>query len=173
MAAGTPDSANDRLLSISDVAVAFELPISTVRYYDKIGLAPASHRRSTVRYYDVAALRRLAYVQLWHADGALSIEQTEAILASRDRARRNEVIDHNRQELADRIARLTEAHDMLSHLTSCPYDDHLACPIASTYLDQRVDAGVERLAGRGELTHEAPVSVMYRVKAALEEHSDL
>lgn len=168
MATDTTPSDGSRALSISQVSQAFALPISTLRYYDKIGLVPASHRRSTVRYYDHADLRRLVYVQLWHADGALSIEQTEAILSSRHRAQRNEVIDDSRRKLGDRIARLTEAHDMLNHMTRCPHDDHLTCAITSTYLTERVNAGLAHLAGNGDLTLEAPVPALYRVKAALE-----
>jgi DNA-binding transcriptional MerR regulator len=167
MATDTVPADGYQLLSISQVSQAFALPISTLRYYDKIGLVPASHRRSKVRYYDRADLGRLVYVQLWHADGALSIEQTEAILSSRDRAQRNEVIDDSRRRLADRIARLTEAHDMLNHLTRCPHDDHLTCSIVSTYLAERVDARLAHLAGNGDLDLEAPIPAMSRVKAAL------
>ena len=39
----------ERLYSISDVAEAFELPVSTLRYYDEIGLVTATTRRSRVR----------------------------------------------------------------------------------------------------------------------------
>jgi DNA-binding transcriptional MerR regulator len=169
VSADTSPASGDGSLAIGEVSTAFGIPISTLRYYDRIGLVPASYRRSTVRYYDGAALRRLAYVQLWHADGALSIEQTGAILSSRDRAQRNDVIERSRQELADRIARLTEAHDMLIHLTRCKSDDHLACPITSTYLTERVDAGLARLAGTGDGALEAPIPALYRVKAALDD----
>lgn len=147
MAPGAPLPADDRALSIAEVASAFGLPISTLRYYDKIELVPASHRRSRVRCYDRVALRRLMYVQLCHIDAALSIEQTHAILSSRDRTQRNEVIDRRQQELAHRIARLTEAHDLLSHMNSCQYDDTLACPVTSDYLTQQLDAGLERWSG--------------------------
>ena len=74
MVPGTPLPADDRALSIAEVASAFGLPISTLRYYDKIGPVPVSHRRSRVRCYDRAALRRLMYVRLCHIDAALSIK---------------------------------------------------------------------------------------------------
>ena len=77
-----PDSTDGRPLSITEVSTAFGLPISTLRYYDKIGLVPATQRRSTVRCYGYTALLRLAYVQLWHGDGTLSIQQTQATLSS-------------------------------------------------------------------------------------------
>ena len=166
MSVDTSVAASDQLLSISDVAIAFGLPVSTLRYYDKIGLVPAPHRRSRVRYYDREALTRLAYVRLWHADGALSIEQTTDILASSKRAQRNDVIERSRAELAERIALLTEAHELLSHMALCPYDSHLTCPIISTFLAERVDTAAERLAGHAHAAESAGPAI-FRVAASL------
>jgi DNA-binding transcriptional MerR regulator len=141
------DTADD-LLSITQVAAAFRIPVSTLRYYDEIGLVPASHRRSRVRHYNRAALTQLAYVQLWHVDGSLGIEQTTAIVASMNRAQRNDVLERSRREMADRIARLREAHDMLLHAARCPHDDHDSCPVITAYLDNRVRGALDHLAGR-------------------------
>lgn len=134
--------ADDDLYSIGAVASAFDVPVSTLRYYDEIGLVSASHRRSQVRHYDRKALERLAYVQLWRLDAMLSIDHTTALIASTNREHRNELLQRSRDELADRMRRLGEAHDMLSHMMKCPYDDHEACPIISTYLTDRVEAAL-------------------------------
>lgn len=134
--------ADDELFPIGAVASAFDVPVSTLRYYDEIGLVAASHRRSQVRHYDRKALERLAYVQLWRLDGMLSIDHTTELIASTNRERRNELLQRSRDELADRIRRLGEAHDMLAHMMNCPYDDHEACPVISTYLTDRVDAAL-------------------------------
>ncbi|HTK67108.1 MAG TPA: MerR family transcriptional regulator [Pseudonocardia sp.] len=133
---------DDELHSIGAVASAFDVPVSTLRYYDEIGLVSASHRRSQVRHYDRKALERLAYVQLWRLDGMLSIDHTTELIASTNREQRNELLQRSRDELADRIRRLGEAHDMLAHMMRCPYDDHEACPVISTYLTDRVDAAL-------------------------------
>jgi DNA-binding transcriptional MerR regulator len=133
---------------MSDVATACGIPVSTLRYYDEIGLVPTSHRRSRVRHYDRAALEQLAYVQLWRVDGMLSIEHTRAMVASENRERRNELLRHSRDELADRVRRLREAEEMLTHLMKCPRDDHVACPVTRAYLDDRVDTALARLTGR-------------------------
>jgi DNA-binding transcriptional MerR regulator len=170
MTVPTPD-AEDTLLSITEVAAAFGLPISTLRYYDKIGLATASHRRARVRHYDHADLRRLAYVQLWHHDGALSIDRTSAIAGSKDRMQRNHVIEDSRHELAVRIAALTEAHEMLQHVTRCAYDDHTVCPIIRAYLTERVDTALRR-SDDAHPREESVYSAMRRVKATLTEARD-
>jgi DNA-binding transcriptional MerR regulator len=131
------------LYSISEVAAAFDVPVSTLRYYDDIGLAPATERRARVRYYDRRALHRLAYVQLWRLDGMLSIEQTAGILASADREQRNERLRRNQLELAMRIQRMQDAHEVLTHLMKCPHDDPLSCPVNVTLLSERIDAALD------------------------------
>ena len=75
------------------------------------------------------------------------------------------MIDRSLQEIADRIARLTETHEMLSHMATCQYDDHLACPITSTYPAQRVDTRLKRLHGHVELVDEPPISAIRRMKS--------
>ena len=153
----------EELRSITDVATAFGIPVSTLRYYDEIGLVPAPHRRSRVRHYDRAALLRLAYVQLWRLDGMLSIDHTSAILASEDRVRRNELLQRSRDELLDRIWRLQEAHDMLAHMMKCPHDDHTACPVVGTFLGDRVDASLAHLDGEEKVRREPAGPALLRL----------
>lgn len=133
---------DDELYSITSAAAAFGVPVSTLRYYDDIGLVPATGRRSGVRHYGRAALKQLAYVQLWRLDGLLTIEDTSSILHVRGRENRNALLERCRTELADRIARLQEAHDLLTHAMRCHSEDQSTCPIISTYLEKRVDAAL-------------------------------
>jgi DNA-binding transcriptional MerR regulator len=133
----------ETMYSITEVAAAFDVPVSTLRYYDEIGLVPATERRSRVRFYDRRALHRLAYVQLWRLDGMLSIEQTAGILASTDREQRNERLRRDQLVLADRIQRMQDAHEVLTHLMKCPRDDPLTCPVNVTLLSERIDAALD------------------------------
>jgi DNA-binding transcriptional MerR regulator len=133
---------DDQLYSITSAAASFGVPVSTLRYYDDIGLVPATGRRSGVRHYDRAALMQLAYVQLWRLDGLLGIEDTSAILHVRGREKRNELLERCRTELSDRITRLQEAHDLLTHAMKCHSEDQSTCPIIRAYLDERVDTAL-------------------------------
>ena len=74
------------------------------------------------------------------------------------------MIERSRRELAERIARLTEADEMLRHVAMCRYDDHTACPIIGTYLDERVETTL----ARDPASSEPALSAMSRVKAGLE-----
>ncbi|WP_064742967.1 MerR family transcriptional regulator [Pseudonocardia spinosispora] len=153
----------EKLYSITAVAAAFGVPVSTLRYYDEIGLVPASQRRSTVRHYDRAALEQLAYVQLWRIDGMLSIEHTAAIIASTDHEQRNDLLRRSREELAERIHGLQQAHDMLDHMTKCTEDDHASCPVIGTYLDERVEVALGHLARKQPPEREAAALSLGRI----------
>lgn len=133
------------LYSIGEAAEAFQVPVSTLRYYDDIGLVSASVRRSRVRFYDRAALARLAYVLLWRLDGMLSVEHTTAIVASTNSKHRNELIERSRDELNDRIVRLSRARDTLDHMRNCPDDDPVTCIVTGARIRRQVDAALNRL----------------------------
>jgi DNA-binding transcriptional MerR regulator len=135
---------DDELYSITAAAAAFKVPVSTLRYYDDIGLVPATRRRSGVRHYNRAALKQMAYVQLWRLDALLGIEDTSSILHVRGREKRNALLERCRTELADRIARLQEAHNLLTHAMKCHSEDQSTCPIIGTYLEERVDLALGR-----------------------------
>ena len=132
----------ERTYSISEVGTAFDVPVSTLRYYDDIGLVAASHRRSRVRHYDQRALERLVYVQLFRLDGMLSIDHTSELIASTNREHRNKLLSDSRAELADRIERLQQAHDMLAHMMKCPHDSTGDCEVIGTFLSGRVAAAM-------------------------------
>ncbi|MFJ1781434.1 helix-turn-helix domain-containing protein [Streptomyces anulatus] len=70
------------LYSISEVAEAFGLTVATLRFYEERGLVQHSERRARVRHYRLADLARLAYAQLWHEDGLLTLAETSAIVDS-------------------------------------------------------------------------------------------
>jgi MerR family copper efflux transcriptional regulator len=153
--------------SITRVAEAFDLPVSTLRYYDEIGLVRAEQRRARVRHYDEQALRRLVYVQLLRLDALLGIEHTQAILASQSREQRNELLRQRRDELADRIRRLREADEVLAHMMYCPHDAFEDCPVMLTYLNERVRAALDHPPGQPRSEREAAVPALRRVVEAV------
>jgi DNA-binding transcriptional MerR regulator len=131
--------------SIGEAAEAFQVPVSTLRYYDDIGLVTASVRRSRVRYYDRVALARLAYVLLWRFDGMLSVEYTTEIVASASGQQRNQLIERWRAELDDRITRLGRARETLDHMLNCSEDDPISCVVGGARIRGQVDAALDRL----------------------------
>lgn len=130
------------LFSISDVARAFGLSVPALRYYEERGLVTASERRGRVRYYSRSDLARLAYVQLWHDDGMLSLADTRAIVDSGTVGDRKRLIEEQRDRMTDRIRHLSRAVAVLEHMLGCRTDTALECPMTGGYIGARVDAAL-------------------------------
>ncbi|WP_305093113.1 MerR family transcriptional regulator [Prescottella sp. R16] len=132
----------DDLFSISDVAHAFGLSVPALRYYEERGLIEASERRGRVRYFSRDDLCRLAYVQLWHEDGMLSLADTQAIVESDTVTDRSRLIEDQAARMRERIGNLSRAVAVLEHMLGCRTDRARDCPMTGTYIRARVDAAL-------------------------------
>ncbi|MDX6739588.1 MerR family transcriptional regulator [Actinocorallia sp. A-T 12471] len=128
------------LYSITEVAERFGVSVPTLRYYEDIGLVPSSARRGRVRHYDRAALERLAYAQLWHHDGMMTLADTLATMRAPRAADRHARITAQLETTRARISRLERAAKVLNHLLDCPRDHPLDCPVTGAHIRARVDA---------------------------------
>lgn len=137
---------DERLYSISAVAEAFGTTVSALRYYDQIGLVPATERRARVRYYDRQTIHRLAFVQLWHNDAMMSLDDTAEIMAGPGHLDRwRELVTQRVADLTCTIERLTEAAKTLEHLLHCPRDNPLECPVTGKQLDARIGTALTHI----------------------------
>ncbi|MFB7134438.1 MerR family transcriptional regulator [Streptomyces sp. NPDC056237] len=130
------------LYSISEVADAFGLTVPALRFYEERGLVRHSVRRGRVRYYTREDLARLAYAQLWHDDGMLTLAETSAIVDSEKVEDRLGLITTQRDAMRRRIEKLDRAVAVLNHMLGCRTDDALACPMTGDYIRGRVDAAL-------------------------------
>ena len=130
------------LFPIGEVARAFGLSVPALRYYEERGLVTSSERRGRVRYYRRDDLARLAYVQLWHDDGMLSLADTQAIVDSGTVGDRMRLIGEQRDKMNERIRNLSRAVAVLEHMLGCSTDRALECPITGRYIRARVDASL-------------------------------
>ena len=129
------------MYSISTVAKAFGVPVSTLRYYDELGLLAPAERRGNVRYYGRGELKRLALIQRLHHQGLVSLADTAELLGDGSHGR--EVLTAAAAAIADRIAELTGAHRLLEHLLTCPNADPVRdCTIMRAELDEIIDAAL-------------------------------
>ncbi|MFJ6610238.1 MerR family transcriptional regulator [Streptomyces sp. NPDC091289] len=131
------------LYSISEVAEAFGLTVAALRFYEERGLVRHSERRGRVRHYRRADLSRLAYAQLWHEDGLLTLAETSAIVDSDRLDDRLALIAGQRDALRARIGRLERAVGVLTHMLDCRTDRALECPMTGAYIRGRVDAALD------------------------------
>ncbi|MFC8702376.1 MerR family transcriptional regulator [Streptomyces anulatus] len=131
------------LYSIGEVAEAFGLTVATLRFYEERGLVQHSERRARVRHYRRADLARLAYAQLWHEDGLLTLAETSAIVDSDRLGDRLALIATQREALRARIGKMERAVGVLTHMLDCRTDRALECPMTGAYVRGRVDAALD------------------------------
>lgn len=137
---------DERLYSISELATAFHTTVSTLRYYEQVGLVPATERRARVRYYDREAVYRLAFVQLWHNDAMMSLDDTAEIMAGPGHTEHwRQLVTQRVTDLTATIERLTEATKALDHLLHCPRDNPLECPVTGKQLDAHIDSALAHI----------------------------
>ncbi|MFF0745548.1 MerR family transcriptional regulator [Streptomyces sp. NPDC004111] len=118
----------DDLVSIRCVADHFELPVSTLHYWERRGLL-TPHRRSGRRYYDADQLYRIALIRLWRVTGQLSLDEIAGALsgvATRTPADDwRETVTARIAVIEDRLAQLDTARRYLRGLLDCPRDGAL------------------------------------------------
>jgi DNA-binding transcriptional MerR regulator len=136
----------DERYSISQVARCFDVPVSTLRYYDDLGLLPAAERRGNVRHYGQAELRRLALIQRLHHRGLVSLTGTAALIAETPDSGEpsgREVLIASIETITKRIHDLQAAQQLLEHLLTCPKADPVReCTHLRAELGQAVNAAL-------------------------------
>ncbi|GAB2693481.1 MerR family transcriptional regulator [Nocardia thraciensis] len=140
---------NDDHYSISHVARCFGLRVSTLRYYDQIGLLTPAGRRGTVRYYSHTQLSRLALIQRLHHHGLVNLPDTAALLADpppTSTPSGRDILTTTIEELDRQITHLIAARDTLRHILECPADDPVRqCSYLRDELDDTVTRALEDL----------------------------
>ena len=69
------------MFTIGQVSERFDLPVSTLRYYDKEGLFPALTRTSGIRRFGEQELEALRVIETYPQRHALFVQQAERVEA--------------------------------------------------------------------------------------------
>jgi MerR family transcriptional regulator, redox-sensitive transcriptional activator SoxR len=111
-------------LTIGELAARSGLPTSTLRYYDRIGLVPATGRSGGQRRYDPKVLQRLRAVTLCQRAG-FSLEEIGRLL---DGGRPWQALAGRKvEELQGRIAELEQTTALLRSALECSCRSLEAC----------------------------------------------
>jgi len=110
-------------MKIGAIAKNLDIPASTIRYYERIGLIKAPPRISGRRHFDMDAVQTLRFIKLAQA-AKFSIEEIKELLGSyRDdpgpRGMWKPFAEDKRKLLHDQIADLQKADKILSAMLSC------------------------------------------------------
>jgi MerR family transcriptional regulator, redox-sensitive transcriptional activator SoxR len=103
-------------LTIGELAARTGLPTSTLRYYDRIGLIPATSRSGGQRRYDPKVLQRVRALTLCQRSG-FSLEEIRRLL---DGGRPWQALARRKvEELQGRIAELEQTTALLRSALEC------------------------------------------------------
>ncbi|MDT0347518.1 MerR family transcriptional regulator [Streptomyces litchfieldiae] len=131
---------DSRLLPIGSVARHFGLPVSTLHYWERVGLLRPARRVAGRRFYGPEEMRRIALVTLWQRTGMMSLEEIGAVLEGRrGRAGWQETVGTRIEEIDAQLRRLTAARAYLSHMLECPRDNPARdCPKLHAEIDEHL-----------------------------------
>ena len=122
--------------TIGQVAEMFDLPISTLRYYDKEGLFPSLERKSGIRKFSEVESDALRVIECLKGSG-LEIRDIKKFMdwctqGPETYAQRKELFERRLAALEEEMARLSRMRDMLKY--KCWY-----------YENALADGGEERI----------------------------
>ena len=111
--------------TIGQVAQMFDLPISTLRYYDKEGLFPTLERKSGIRRFSEVEIEALRVIECLKGSG-LEIKDIKQFMdwcteGPSTYGKRKELFERRLEALEAELARLTHMRDMLKY--KCWYYD--------------------------------------------------
>lgn len=110
-------------MNIGEIAQKLDIPASTIRYYEKIGLLKKQQRISGNRVFDQQALSSLRFIQLAQNTG-FSIEEMKVLLdsaahSSPSSTEWKEIVQTKRIELQEKIEQFKKMDSVLKQVMSC------------------------------------------------------
>lgn len=125
-----------KLMTIGEVAERTDVPVSTIRYYEKRELIdePQRFESSGYRAFDENAVRKIAFIR--HAQSlGFTLDEIDTLLSLRARsdsacAEVRQVATKKLVEIDEKIAKLERMRQGLESLAEiCPGDLSTECPI--------------------------------------------
>ena len=107
------------MYSIGQISEMFNLPISTIRYYDKEGLFPQIERQSGIRKFSDAEVEALRVIECLKASG-LEIREIKQFMewtteGSATYARRKQLFETRKAAVEEEISQLQKTLAMLKY----------------------------------------------------------
>lgn len=119
---------NSKTLDIGEVSLRSGLPVSTLRFYEEIGLIKSTGRNGLRRLFDGGVLELLEFIALGRQAG-FSLKEIRPLFVSEGRPRIDrKLLTAKADELDKNIKRLTAVRAGLRHVAKCPASNHLECP---------------------------------------------
>jgi MerR family copper efflux transcriptional regulator len=105
-------------MTVGELSDLTGVPVTTLRYYDRIGLLRPERLPNNHRAYPPGAAQRLKLIELCQALGC-TLDEVALVLSSGGGASRRELASRKLAEIDERLAALAAARAVLSHLATC------------------------------------------------------
>lgn len=107
------------MYTIGQVSKLSDLPISTLRYYDKEGLFPGIERNSGIRKFGEEELENIRVIECLKKSG-WSIKEIKEFMALRAQGKesyvqRKRLLEEQKRALEEELSRLQKTHAMLAY----------------------------------------------------------
>ncbi|MBK0399022.1 helix-turn-helix domain-containing protein [Limibaculum sp. M0105] len=117
-----------KIFDIGELADRTGVAVSTLRYYDEIGLLSSIGRRGLRRQFGPDAELQVALISLCKKAG-FSLTEITAFLADADcRDLPRDALRERADQIDRQIRELGTMRDLLVHVADCPARTHLECP---------------------------------------------
>ncbi len=116
------------LLTIGEAAKSIGAAVSTVRYYDELGMLPAVARIGGKRHFDQESLQRLTFIQHCKSVG-LSLEDIRTILDDRSGGW-HDLVARKIVEMTETRNSFTKMISQLEAIKDCGCMDPISCASA-------------------------------------------
>jgi DNA-binding transcriptional MerR regulator len=107
-------------MTVGEFADLCGVPITTLRYYDRIGLLRPERLPNNHRAYPPAAAQRLRLIELCRALGC-TLDEVALVLSADGGAGRRDLASKKLAEIDERLANLAAARAVLSHFATCDH----------------------------------------------------
>ena len=113
------------MYTIGQVSEMFDLPVSTLRYYDKEGLFPELNRTSGIRQFSEKEIEALRVIECLKKTG-LQIKDIKQFMSwcmegSSTYTKRKELFENQKKQVEAEISKLNKASDILGTHAGGPH----------------------------------------------------
>jgi DNA-binding transcriptional MerR regulator len=112
---------------IGEIAERFGLATHVLRHWETMGLLSPTRVNGARRRYGQADLYRVAVI-LRAKEAGFGLDDIREMFTTHDPSARTKILQHRRNELAQRIAKAQASLDLLDCALACDHDDIATCP---------------------------------------------
>ena len=115
-------------IDIGDLASKVKCSTATLRFYEEKGLIKSIGRKGLRRQYPIDTVHIIALIKLMK-NGGLSLKDIQNIFVKDQKIQVNpDTLQIKMIEMVSKIQTLQHSLEVLKHIQSCPYPEHMECP---------------------------------------------